>query len=278
MRLPKFRFRQIVLSALVAALASAPAHADEDHDNAVACETGSGQAAVDACTWLVNYAGTTPERRILALHKRAVHHADMNQFHEEVADYDQLVALLPNYAPVFALRGLAHKDAGEFEAGIADFDRSITLDPVASTYLYRGTGYAALRKFDLALADLDKAIALKPTDANLYNTRCYIRINTNLALDQALADCNESLRLAPGDAMDLTTRAMVFLRQGDFAHALVDATAAFRADQKSADALFARGLARIRLGDADGGNIDMAAAAVIDPQVRAAFADVGLKP
>ena len=76
----------------------------------------------------------------------------------------------------------------------------------------------------------------------------------------------------------LTVRGVVKARQSDFSGAFTDFDAANRLDQRTANALYGRGLAQVRLGRADAGQADIAAANMRDPAVAARFAGWGLAP
>lgn len=132
---------------------------------------------------------------------------------------------------------------------------------------------AHLRKSDYrkAIDDYSQVLALTPEDANALHERCWARAVLNIDLEDALSDCNESLRLHPNDAETLGGRAFVYLRLGFFRTAVIDYDAALKLKPQDALLIFARGTAKTRAGDEEGGKADRAAARAIDPEVEATF-------
>jgi tetratricopeptide (TPR) repeat protein len=94
----------------------------------------------------------------------------------------------------------------------------------------------------------------------------------------ALADCNEALRIAPENYYVLASRCFVRFRTGDFANAVADCDAALKLKSDLPSALYIRGLAETRLGYADMGKADLAAAAALDPKTADTYAGYGVKP
>jgi hypothetical protein len=65
---------------------------------------------------------------------------------------------------------------------------------------------------------------------------------------------------------------------GQFDKAVQDADGALTADSKMASALFTRGVAKQRLGNAKAGDADLAAARSLDPAVEGKFTRYGERP
>jgi tetratricopeptide (TPR) repeat protein len=91
--------------------------------------------------------------------------------------------------------------------------------------------------------------------------------------EAALADCNEALRLRPDDTA-------VFLLRGDANFALArseqaaaDFDASLRQDAKNAWALYGRGMAKMKTGDAAGGAADIKAAKALSADIEKDFAE-----
>lgn len=80
-----------------------------------------------------------------------------------IADYDQVVALKPDYAAAYLERGVARRAQGDLEGAIEDLDRAIALDPGnALAYRYRGSARKAQGDLAGAIEDYETAIALSP--------------------------------------------------------------------------------------------------------------------
>jgi tetratricopeptide (TPR) repeat protein len=91
-----------------------------------------------------------------AYNMRGHAHADMGDFELALDDYDQVVAQYPDYAWVYKDRGDAHLALGEFSAALADYDQVIRLQPhFTMAYLSRAQVYEALDQPDAALVDYE---------------------------------------------------------------------------------------------------------------------------
>jgi tetratricopeptide (TPR) repeat protein len=74
----------------------------------------------------------------------------------------------------------------------------------------------------------------------------------------------------------LDSRALVHLKLGEFEQALADYDAALKLDPAMAPTLYARGVTKLKLGDAAGAEADMVAAKLIEAGVAEEFAKYGV--
>ncbi|MBL8780772.1 MAG: tetratricopeptide repeat protein [Alphaproteobacteria bacterium] len=142
---------------------------------------------------------------------------------------------------------------------------------LAKAYYNRANTLMQKSEYKKAIDDYTQALQLTPEDANSLHERCWARAVLNIDLEDALSDCNESLRLQPNDAETLGGRAFVYLRLGFFRTAVIDYDAALKLKPQDALLMFARGTAKTRAGDDDGGKADRGAARAIDPEVETTF-------
>jgi tetratricopeptide (TPR) repeat protein len=98
------------------------------------------------------------------------------------------------------------------------------------------------------------------------------------ALQQALADCNESLRLDGNDTDALASRGLTYLKLGQLADAIVDYDAALKVAPNHASSLYGRAVVKLRQGDVEGGNADIATATAIQADIADKFARYGVAP
>lgn len=176
------------------------------------------------------------------------------------------------------LRALHLGRAGKTDAALADFDAAAKTAPKNPTVLgMRGEFKINGRDYVGGLADLDQALALAPGDPELLSRRCVARAIWGKELDKAVADCDASLIAGP-TPVTLARRGLAHLRAADFAAALDDYDAAYRADGDIVTALYGRGLAKKKLGRGPEGDADLAAATARNADVAADFAAMGLKP
>ena len=192
-------------------------------------------------------------------------------------DYEAALAMNPHSAS--ALVNLAAVTAlrGDAAGSIPLLDRAIAIDKDDPLAFYnRGYAHFVLKQYDQALADYSTAIDLDRTMGLAYNNRALTRVILNRDLKGALDDADEALKLMPINLDVRETRGFIFLKLNEPAQALVNYEAALSLDPNRPLALYGRGLARLRLGDA-GGKGDEEAAMSIDPEVAGEFTRYGVE-
>jgi tetratricopeptide (TPR) repeat protein len=203
---------------------------------------------------------------------------DKGDLDRAIANYDEAVARDPRYADPYYKRGRSYFEKGDVDRAIADYGEAVKLNPnFVDAYNSRGLRYSDKGDLDHAIADFGRMIALAPKRAEGYGNRCWARLVASTQLQEALSDCNESLRIRPGDSDTLNSRALLYLKAGKFDEAIADFTAAIQADAKFANSMYGRGLAKLKKGDAVGGQSDMATAEALDPDVMQELARYGIK-
>jgi len=131
----------------------------------------------------------------------------------------------------------------------------------------------------LAIADAN--VTAHPEDKTLPNMSCYARGAYGVDLAHAMPYCDAAVTSGqrfPG----LVNRGRVELGLGRNREALADFEEAikdpmFGSHFFNAHALYGRGIARLRLGDA-GGKSDLERAVSMQPNIAATFADAGITP
>lgn len=177
---------------------------------------------------------------------------------------------LVNLAAVTALRG-------DVAATIPLLDRAIEIDKSDPLAFYnRGYARFTLKQYDKALEDYSAAIDLDRTLGLAFNNRALTRVVLDKDLKAALDDVDEALNLMPLNLDVRETRGFIYLKLNEPAQALANYDAALVLDPNRPLALYGRGLARLRLGDA-GGKGDQQAALTISPDVAAEFERYGLQ-
>lgn len=249
---------------------------------------------------------------VLALIRRGEAFGQLGENGRGLVDLDRAIALAPGSSEAYFQRGLIHARRNETVAALADYNAALERNPRnVEALTSRAAIYSIERKLDFAIRDLDAAIAidrnnpvaffnrgyarfaqddypkaiadytsaieLKPGFGLAYNNRCLTRAIAGKDLREALADCDVALKLTPVNLDVRDTRGFIFLKLGDPALALNEYENALQIDPNRAIALFGRGMARIRTGDAKGGEGDQAAARTLNPEVDEQFAAYGLK-
>ena len=145
-------------------------------------------------------------------------------------------------------------------------------------FLRRGHDRAVRGDFELARRDFDEVIRRDPRHAGALDDRCWVLAMLD-EIQAALKDCDASLQAVPNFADALDSRGFVNLKLGFYQKAIADYTAAlsqFRG-AKRATALYGRGIAKKRSGNAAGAKSDIVAAKAIMPTVADEFANYGIQ-
>jgi hypothetical protein len=150
-------------------------------------------------------------------------------------------------------------------------------NPDDQNALYRrGQVYASKGAYSLAIRDFDDSIRLNPKDVEAFNNRCWARAVIG-DLQAALRDCNEALRMRPNFVDALDSRGLVNLKSGMTKNAIADFDAALKINPRLTSSLYGRGLAKKRNGAFAEGDLDIANAKAMDPNIVKEFADYGVR-
>jgi lipoprotein NlpI len=153
----------------------------------------------------------------------------------------------------------------------------LSANPDDASALYRrGQVYASKGAYSLAIKDFDDTLRLNPKDVEALNNRCWARAVVG-DLQSALKDCNEALRLRPNFVDALDSRGLVNLKSGLTKNAITDFDAALRINPRLSSSLYGRGLAKQRNGSISEGNVDIANAKAMDPNVVQEFDSYGVR-
>ncbi|MDR2152435.1 MAG: tetratricopeptide repeat protein, partial [Helicobacteraceae bacterium] len=91
---------------------------------------------------------------------------DLGDRKQAIADYTQVIKLVPNYANAYVNRGLAYADLGDRKQAIADYTEAIKIDPnYADVYNNRGGTYDDLGDYKSATEEARKACELSACGA-----------------------------------------------------------------------------------------------------------------
>ena len=241
-------------------------------------------------------------------------HLSRGETKAALADLDEAIRMAPDQATYYLARARAHAVDKQPGATLTDLDKSLSLDPKnADALLMRAE--LRLRQKDRtgAAADVTAASALTPAGsmqarsmASLYiqlaqpasalpllddwirlhrddamlgvmlNERCWARGLSNQMLDDALKDCRKAIRRDGEHPAYLDSLGMVELRLGHYPESIEAYEQAITKNPRSAWSHYGLGLAKIRSGQADAGNADLAAARALDPNIDALAGKYGL--
>ena len=160
---------------------------------------------------------------------------------------------------------------------IKSLTAKIDANPDDFNALYRrGQVYASKGAYSLAIKDFDDTIRLHPKDVEALNNRCWAKAVMG-DLQSALRDCNEALRLKPDFVDALDSRGLVNLKAGQNKNAITDFDAALKLNSRLTSSLYGRGLAKQRNGSISEGNLDIANAKAMDPNIVQEFESYGVR-
>lgn len=144
--------------------ASSPVRADEVGDAAKACEqTQDLDLLIKGCSTLIEV--LSQEAKPYLYTKRGNAYADKKDFSKAIADYTQLIAIIPAQKDGYLNRGIAYMRMKAADKALADFQKVVEIEPnFAEGYYQRGIAYDALFASENAIADLERAAALAPNE------------------------------------------------------------------------------------------------------------------
>ncbi len=267
------------------------------------------------CTARIQSGSDKQQDLIHDYHVRGGAYIYKHQHDLAIADYTQVIHMFPhdeNIKWYHMMLGFEYDQKGDYDSAISNFTRVIELHPSAQGYLDRSVAFFHKKDFDHAIvdithviamdpkrdeayskraaafeqvkdyaseiADLDRVIELKPMNYFAFSARCWARMVLGQNLESALDDCDQAARLGPTIPGALRiTRGAVELKLGKFAQAASDYDLALQTNSNSAEALYGRGLAKLKSGDPAGGDTDIGSAEAMQPNVAEVFAGYGIE-
>jgi tetratricopeptide (TPR) repeat protein len=197
-------------------------------------------------------------------------------FDQAIADYSAVISREPSHISAIVNRGVAHLKNHELDAAIADFDTARRMD--GDSYAARiNKSLALLEKGDVsgARAEADSAMAVHPTYFWSHNLQCLIMASTRQDLAGAERECNEAQRISGNNYAVFHSVGLVKYQMGQYREAVAAYDKFIKAEPNEPVALYMRGLAKRRLGDAAGADRDLAASRALDPKVEAIYSSLG---
>ncbi|WP_315765178.1 MULTISPECIES: caspase family protein [unclassified Bradyrhizobium] len=174
-----------------------------------------------------------------------------------------------NLSIIYYNRGLAWHGKGDLEKAKSDYDQSIAIDPnFAPSYGQRGKVFLQNQNYDRALSDLDQAIRLKPDSpfsSLWYGNRAELFVAIG-DFERALVDYGKSIERDPGSWYGYVNRALVYNFVGKDRLAALNCQKAIKLDPRAAGPYFCRAVIEASAGDIDGATHDVGLALGIDSE------------
>lgn len=195
-------------------------------------------------------------------------------------DLAAALRLDPMEADALFMRAGLRRGAKEQQGLIEDLERLDRALPAQDARRKTmGDWYDALQMPAAAVTQWSQWLQDRPAHAErgkVLNNRCWARVLLNAELNQALADCDEALALTPRNAEVLDSRAWLRLRRGELAPARADFDQALAAKPDQAWSFYGRSLVHTQLGELEAGKADLAAARRLLPAIDAEVGKLGL--
>jgi tetratricopeptide (TPR) repeat protein len=186
------------------------------------------------------------------------------------------------YALQLERAGRAAEAAKAWRAAIGEADRQIAAakgaDEKRGLRLTRVQLLADSGDLAGAIRTLDAMDREQPDSAPILSLRCWIRATANRELERALKDCKRAQSIDPGNGAVADRLGFLNLRLARLEEAVVELSKSIEWAPRQAASRFARGLARLRKGDREGGEADLRAARRLDFDIDHAFARLGMAP
>jgi tetratricopeptide (TPR) repeat protein len=220
------------------------------------------------------------------LYQRAMAYRQSGQAALALADLDHAITLNQDFLRAYLPRAEIRLHEKNVDGAIADLDAVDRLAPKqADVRFVLAERYEVMDRFSQAIAQYDLWIQHHPVDSKravALGARCRASAIENQDLAGGLADCNKALSLAdkknPNYGHLFENRGLLELRQANYERAILDFDAALKTMPKNPFALYGRGVAKIRKNKTADGEIDIAEAVKIAPNIGAPFSKRGLAP
>ena len=165
--------------------------------------------------------------------------------------YDEALA---DYATALSAYQRPNSAAGtRVRSGVAD----LRAGELAHLHYSRGAVFFRIRDWANSSDEFDLAASMMPNEARYQSARCEVRAARRTESEVAHTACEDALRLSDGGSYALFSRGFLNFTESHYDAAFSDFSAAVEKDQTDYLALFGRGVAALRLGHEQEGQVDM---------------------
>jgi tetratricopeptide (TPR) repeat protein len=233
---------------------------------------------IAACSAVIE-AWRSPQHAEVAYAARGVAWGEVGDYEQALRDLDRAIELNPDVALYYLHRGRFHRGQDRDARRVKDYERAAELDPTDTVALINAAAVWFGRNiWTRAIQCLDRAIEIDPANARAHFSR-YLAYSRQGNQQRALRDVDRALELAPRETEFLLSRAYLNFKTKRFAQAVADFSSLIELVPNDAAAWrYARGVARLRLGDLAVGRADIADAKAIEPGIAGSMAKEGIVP
>jgi lipoprotein NlpI len=138
---------------------AALAQSDQDWKS---CNAEDADAAIPACTRLIETGNLDIKDRAIAYDSRGVAYWRKGDYDQAIVNYNKAIEIDPKYPNPYGVRGYAYEGKGNYDLAIADYAKFIEIEP-KNFGVARAMGLLRFVKgdFETASADLLHALGLK---------------------------------------------------------------------------------------------------------------------
>jgi tetratricopeptide (TPR) repeat protein len=170
------------------------------------------------------------------------------------------------------IRGNLRARWGDVAGAVADYDAAIAADGrLAEAYAQRGAAKQGYEEYGPAREDFDRAISIENDNSVARAGRCWNRLLQQQSAGDARGDAEVAVRSKPEMFSAQTCLGMAALVLEDYPVALSAYEAAAAIEPGNAEALYGRGVARIRSGQRREGHDDIDQAQRFNSRADAPF-------
>ena len=167
------------------------------------------------------------------LAKMATLYLHNENFTPKAIEYlDQAIALSPQSADLYNLRGIAHSKVGDGDRADADFRKVSELSPrAAEAHMNRGVDFLRQKDFDRSIEALKHATTVNPKLATAFSNlgTAYLKKGN---LNAAIESYNRAITLRRKYPIAFSNRAYAYHLKGEHDRAIADATHALTLDPR----------------------------------------------
>lgn len=185
------------------------------------------------------------------------------RYNQAMLSFDRAIALQPDMADAYLLRGKSLVEQGDNEKAISDFTKVTELRPSdPAGWIARGAAYLELNKFPDAIRDASQAIAVNPKESAAYNLRG-TAFRKSGDVKKAIDDFDKAVKLEPS-AKNYFERGSTYQLLEQHQAAVADFDKVIETIPDLASAFFARAKSRRALGDIKGAEQDHLQGRILD--------------
>lgn len=186
------------------------------------CAGDDFQAAIKACTQIINAGKEPPVNMAMAFSNRARAHYNLGDNDKAIDDATKAIGKNARNTNAWLNRGNAWFAKEDFEKAAADYQKAIGTDAKsAAAHFNFGLAHHRMSNYDKAIASITTALKYDSNNADYYKTRGNAKYESSQYAD-SVADYDRAIRIKPNFGYAHYDRGLSHEQLGDFAKAKAD--------------------------------------------------------